>query len=501
MHDTGYFPKRRKAIRRTEDRHLRRQIDRHIKLFQIGQIITSEMNFEALFDLIADQTKGIMSAERCSVFLENETGTGLTAFMSTDLKKNEISIPNDKGVAGWVFRNNTPVIIPDAYLDERFYPDIDRLTGFKTRDIICVPLVNRKKETIGTLQALNKTSGEFSSDDLELLTYLANYVTIAIENARLYENLKTAARAKERVISHLSHELMTPLSVIASAFEIIERKMPDNEGDVIQKAVQRGRRSAKRLMELQEKVDDIIILRRCEEKSTMLGIIEDAVRFLKDLEKSNAGRYEAALAVIRNRLESSFPSETCRVERIRLVELINEILRNDLPAARRDALEIDVAVENDLFLNADRRMLQKVLTGLLKNAVENTPDEGRIAVKAIATGDAIRIDVADSGIGIPADDLETIFAGFFHALDTEFYTTKKPYDFNAGGAGLDLLRMKVFAERFGFALSAASSRCKFIPLDADICAGKISACPFVKQRSECLSSGGSTFTLTFPKPG
>jgi len=500
MLDSESIPKRRKAIRRSEDRQLRKQIDRHIKLFHIGQIITSEINFEALFDLIADQTKGILDAARCSVFLENETGTGLTAFMSTDLKKNEINIPSDKGVAGWVFRNKAPVIISDAYLDERFYPDIDRLTGFKTRDIICVPLINRKKETIGTLQALNKISGEFSSDDLELLTYLANYVTIAIENARLYENLKTADRAKERVISHLSHELMTPLSVIASAFEIIERKMPDKEGDAIKKAVQRGRRSTKRLMELQEKVDDIIRLRQYEEKSVMLAIIEDAVSSLKDLEKSNAAQYEEALAVIRNRMESIFHSKRYRVERIRLVELFNEILRNSLPAVRLDALEIDVEVENDLLLNADKIMLQKVLTGLVKNAVENTPDEGRIELKAFSTGNEIRIDVADCGIGITADDLENIFAGFFHALDTKFYTSKKPYDFNAGGSGLDLLRMKIFAERFGFSLSVKSTRCKFIPMDAEICAGKISACSFVKERSECLSSGGSTFTLTFPKP-
>ncbi|MEJ2170473.1 MAG: GAF domain-containing sensor histidine kinase, partial [Desulfobacterales bacterium] len=419
---------------------------------------------------------------------------------STDLKRNEIKIPKDKGIAGWVFRNKTPVIISDAYHDERFYPDVDSLTGFKTRNIICVPLVNRKKETIGTLQALNKTSGDFCRDDLEVLTYLAAYVTIAVENARLYEALKTSDRAKERVISHLSHELSTPLSVIASAFEIIERKVTEKEGDVIKKAVKRGRRSAKRLMELQEKVDDIIRLRQYEEKSIMIGIIEDVVSFLKDQEEGKPDHYEKALAAIRDRIESIFASERYRVEGIRVVELINEILSYDLPADRRDDLEIDIEVEKDLSLNADRRMLRKVLTGLLKNAVENTPDEGRIELKAFSTGNEIRIDVADCGIGITADDLENIFAGFFHALDTKFYTSKKPYDFNAGGSGLDLLRMKVFAERFGFSLSVESSRCKFIPMDADICAGKISTCPFVKQRSECLSSGGSTFTLTFPQP-
>jgi GAF domain-containing protein len=78
-----------------------------------------------------------------------------------------------------------------------------------------VPLVNRKKECIGTLQALNKNSGNFNEDDREVLSYLSNYITVAIENAKLYEELKTADMAKERVISHLSHELRTPLAIIA----------------------------------------------------------------------------------------------------------------------------------------------------------------------------------------------------------------------------------------------------------------------------------------------
>jgi hypothetical protein len=80
-------PKRRKTFRRSEDWQLRKQTDRHIKLFSIGQLITSEMNFDVLFDLIADQAKMIMDAERCSVFLADEPGTRLTAFVSTLLTK------------------------------------------------------------------------------------------------------------------------------------------------------------------------------------------------------------------------------------------------------------------------------------------------------------------------------------------------------------------------------------------------------------------------------
>ena len=135
-------------------------------------------------------------------------------------------------------------------------------------------------------------------------------------------------------------------------------------------------------MELQKKVDDIIKLRQFEEKPRMLSIIEDAVSVLKELEDSNAGQYEKALGVIRNRIESIFAFEDPRVERIRVAELIDEIINRELPSGRRDYPEISVNVENDPFLTADRRMLRTVLAGLLKNAVENTPDEGLIEITA-----------------------------------------------------------------------------------------------------------------------
>ena len=198
-------PKRRTAFRRKEDRLLRKQVDTYIKLFNIGQVITSEMNFDALFDVIADQTNMILDSQRCSIFLIDEKGNYLTTFVSTDIKRDEIRIPCSQGVAGWVFSNQLPLLVENAYSDSRFYPGIDQITGFKTTNILYVPLINRKKECIGTFQALNKKSGNFTDDDREIMTYLSNYVTVAIENAKLYEELITADRAKERAINIINY--------------------------------------------------------------------------------------------------------------------------------------------------------------------------------------------------------------------------------------------------------------------------------------------------------
>jgi K+-sensing histidine kinase KdpD len=490
-------PRRRTTVRRTEDRLLRKQVDHYIQLFHIGQFITSEINFDTLFDVIAEQTNQIMNTERCSVFLVDEKGAELTAFVSTDLKKNEIKIPCNQGVAGWVYCNKLPLNVPDVYTDSRFYPGIDQLTGFKTKNILCVPLVNRKEECIGTLQALNKKSGDFTDDDRELLSYLSNYVTVALENAKLYEEIKAADEAKERVINHLSHELKTPLSIISAAFAIIEQKARHFDNMSIKRAAQRGRRSVSRLMDLQEKVDDIVKQRPVEENIRILSFIEDTFNIMEELDEGNKKRYEKVLGLVKNRIESIFAFEEQQIERLQIDEILYEILGKKPPSNQRDYPEIISKIKKGLFISIDRNVLKKVLEGLLKNAVENTPDEGRIEISAAEFDNGVRVEFRDYGIGITSENQKNIFGGFFHTHDTDFYSSKHPYDFYAGGAGLDLLRIKVFSEIFGFSVNLESTRCKFIALDTDLCQGKISECPYIKERADCLSSGGSIFSIDF----
>ena len=492
-------PKRRTTVRRADDRLLRKQIDSYVKLFQIGQVITSEMNFNTLFEVITDQTNKLLDSQRCSVFLIDEKGTHLTTFVSTDMKRNQIRIPCNQGVAGWVFCQQLPLIVEDAYSDSRFYPGIDQLTGFKTKNILCVPLVNRKKECVGTLQALNKKSGNFTEDDREIITYLSNYITVAIENAKLYEKLATADRAKERVISHLSHELRTPLAIISSALGIIERKAQNSSISAITKAAERGRRSVARLVELQEKADDIINLRPVEEGDRVLSIIGDAISILEELAESDTGGHEEAFDIIKSRVESIFAFEETRVERISIDGTLREILGKGLPPNQREGLEIISSIDGRLFIDMDRNILKKVFTGLLKNAVEHTPDGGLIEVSASANEHEIQVTFQDFGVGITAENQKNIFSGFYHARDTNFYTTKKPYDFGAGGTGLDLLRIAMFAGICGFSLNADSNRCRWIPQDTDSCPGRVSECPHIKDRTDCMASGGSNFTLVFAR--
>ena len=109
----------------------------------------------------------------------------------------------------------------------------------------------------------------------------------------------------------------------------------------------------------------------------------------------------------------------------------------------------------------------------------------------------IVLNITDYGIGITEGNQAYIFDGLFHTKETDMYASKKPYHFGAGGKGLDLLRMKVYGQRFDFDLSMTSKRCVHIPADQDLCPGDISKCPHVENANECAASGGTTFTVAF----
>jgi signal transduction histidine kinase len=152
---------------------------------------------------------------------------------------------------------------------------------------------------------------------------------------------------------------------------------------------------------------------------------------------------------------------------------------------------------NDLFVFIDPFILRNVVEGLLRNAVENTPSSGTIRLVIEQRNGKIELHITDYGVGITEENQAYIFDGLFHTKETALYASKMPYDFGAGGKGLDLLRMKVYGQRFGFDLSMTSKRCVYIPTDRDQCPGDISRCLHVRNAKECAASGGTTFTVAF----
>lgn len=494
-------PNKRTATRRRSDGHLKERLDKYVNLIQAGQVITSELNFDALFDVVSEQLRTILNVERCSIFLIDENEQHLCPYVASDLNTDQIQFPKDQGIAGWVFCNRTPQIVNSAYQDPRFNQSVDKKTGFRTFNILCVPLLSRNRNCIGTMQVLNKKEGDFTDEDTQLLTYIASYVTVALENSFLVEELLANDRARQKVVNHLSHELRTPLSILKSVLTRFAGTVHDHDLTHLTKTIERGQRCIDRLDNIQEKVEDIVGRKIVDCEKQYTRIFEDLISLIEETAEDETFQCGQLAAHVINRIQSILEFEPERMETIRVDLFLKDVHDQAVEIVRKRRLMISLSIEDGLYIKMDRKVLKKICDGLLKNAIENTPDEGTIKLKAGATADDIFMDFQDYGVGISSADKKNIFNGFFHTQPTLHYSSKTPYAFNAGGTGTDLLRMRTYAERLGFKIDFLSQRCRFMPGDADACPGSVSLCQKITAAMDCIGSGGSLFTVRFPKIG
>lgn len=166
----------------------RKQHQRLKLLFNITRNITRELTIDRLLLRIMDEVKNVLNCDRCSVFILDEEKEELRARVAHG--EDEIRFPSHLGIAGYVATTGELLNIPDAYADHRFNPNIDKQTGYRTRNMLTTPLRNKMGEIIGVFQALNKFGGPFTKDDEELLDSIGSISAAQIENAQLYEEQK-----------------------------------------------------------------------------------------------------------------------------------------------------------------------------------------------------------------------------------------------------------------------------------------------------------------------
>jgi signal transduction histidine kinase len=303
-------------------------------------------------------------------------------------------------------------------------------------------------------------------------------------------------KAKERAINHLSHELKTPLALISATLGTISNKLERGKVEGLDKSIDIARRNLNRLLRLQEEIDHIINDRPLERQMKVLELVEDAFHFVESLHGVSHGSARAALKLVSDYIGSIYRTHEEPPERFEA----GDFLRSVLSEARRAMGSRELEITEDLSeatITCRRRALKKICAGILRNAIENTPDEGRIEVTGKIDPGCLVIRFRDFGTGITAENRKLIFSGFFHTQDTNLYSTKAPYEFNAGGAGADLLRARVFSERYGFLIDFESERCRHIPEDADQCPGRISLCRMSGGAPSCRDSG-TVFLLKVP---
>jgi signal transduction histidine kinase len=408
--------------RKVEDRtaELKEALEyQHASAGILGIIASSVKDTQPVFDAIAKAAAGVIQNARVQIFLVHGTdlhhvgGTGLTDEQRDKLRALYPAPLAQTSYAGEAIMEKRIVHVSDVVADRdrsELKKAVVASTGLKA--ILVVPMI-REGEAIGCITTSFTEPGAFTDKQIALLKSFSDQAVIAIQNAQLFreiqekgQQLEIANRHKSEFLANMSHELRTPLNAIIGFSEVLGERYF-------------GELNPKQL----EYANDIHASGK-----HLLSLINDIL----DLSKIEAGRMDLDLA------EFDMPSALQNA-----MTLVRE-------RAQRHGIKLDLQTDPALGpFYADERKFKQIMLNLLSNAVKFTPEGGKVGVTAKPNGSAVEIAVADSGVGIAAEDQEAIFE--------EFKQVGSDYTKKAEGTGLGLALTKRFIELHGGTIRVSSA--------------------------------------------
>jgi len=410
---TFFLPKELIERHRSQAKLLRETKQRLTQLealHRISSIVAGPIDLEEALERILVAVRQARPFDSASLFVLDEKENHLRILASQDIPDEAVSTASfevGEGIVGWAVAHNQPVLVGDCLKDARYKPSA--YGEDRPRSLLAVPL-NAGGKVVAALTLSHLTPNAFSEEDLRLIEMMASYASQIIENARLMDEV-SEARALRRLdamktefLAMVSHELRTPLTVIKGAVEIL-LEMLENDPDPVKHRL-------------------LINISQHQERLTRL------VGDLLDMAQLEVGRVQLSR------------------QRTNIGALIRETAASlDLIAnGQNHAIEIDVPKQlPEVYV--DRHRVQQVLTNLLGNAIQHTPEGVVVKVSVVETGESVAVSVADNGPGIPDTDLRHIFDKFSH----------RQLKSDKAGAGLGLAIAKSLVELHGGTMSVEST--------------------------------------------
>ena len=177
-------------------------------LYDIGLAFASLNNLEDLLQIVVSKLSNLMDADRSTVFFFDKDSNTLWSKAAQGLEVIEIRLELGKGIAGAAALSKEPLLIEDAYSDSRFNPEVDKSSGYRTRNILCLPFFSTKDNSLlGVTQVLNKNDGDFSSDDISTLKLINAQISISVENTLLFNSINARNKVLVATQNELKHSL------------------------------------------------------------------------------------------------------------------------------------------------------------------------------------------------------------------------------------------------------------------------------------------------------
>jgi signal transduction histidine kinase len=376
-------------------------------LSDVSRAVSSSLNIQDVLDAVAGYAVNLSKSDGCGVFEFNSTRQAFDVVASHSLSKaflnaiHRTTIDLGRTTIGQASESGQPIQVPDmAVAYDHPFREFSLAAGF--RSVLTVPMTGN--HTVRGIVLLRRSPGQFDDRVVNLLTALASQSKVAIENARLFSEIEdkgrqieAANRHKSEFLANMSHELRTPLNAIIGFSEVLlDSSLKVTEEDQSQF------------------LTDIL-----SSGKHLLGLINEIL----DLAKIEAGRMEL------------------QIEPALLSDVLESVQNTMRPLAVKK--DINLHVESGALpepFPMDGARVKQVLLNLVGNAVKFTSEGGRVWVRADSEDGAVRVEVGDTGPGIPAEDQERIF----HEFQQAGSEAGKPQ-----GTGLGLALAKKFVEMHG----------------------------------------------------
>jgi len=344
---------------------------RYAKLLELIHRLASTVQMEDIYSQVIDGSVALMECEAAVLMLLDPASGDLQVVSATNLNPTKFqgqSIPKESSLAGKVLTSGSPLLIgASSGQPKSSYFEFTAFAPIHPKSILAVPLKS-KGNSVGVLEAINKSQGDFEPEDFSALEALAGQAAAVMDNLRLFR--------QSDLITELVHEIRTPLAALATASALLDRQ--DLSESQRHSVLSTFRQEIQRLNEL---TDDYLDLARLESGRAHLQL----------------ERFSAAVLV-----------SEC-------VEIISPLVHAQGLLFRQDM------IRDPLDVTADRAKIKQVLLNLLNNAVKYNCPNGEIALRAYhgsgKNQDSVYIEVSDTGKGISDEGLPHLFERFYRSQE------------------------------------------------------------------------------------
>jgi signal transduction histidine kinase len=342
-------------------------------LFEVGKEISAQLDLDTVLQTIVRQALHLTGADKSVIFLTDPDKFQLIRVVGKGYADNELVDHTfeefQQGISGWVVQKKEPTLVDDIVVDERNTGlALRKAQNGQDKAVAIAPLLV-ENEAVGTLTIVNgRAKPPFTQNDLKLTVMLAGQAANAIHNAQLYRAAQEADRLKSAFLASMSHELRTPLNSIIGFSGIILQEL------------------AGPLNAEQKKQMNMVL----SSAHHLLNLINDVL----DISKIEAGQLKVA-------------QEPCNIPQI-----ITKVLQLLTPQAEKKGLQLTVTISPEINkIMSDPRRIEQILINLVNNGIKFT-DAGRVHIRSYVQDYWLVTEVVDTGMGIKAEDQETLFQPF-----------------------------------------------------------------------------------------